>query len=102
MSEQEVREKETIDEKREHIPLPEVTFSTFIISLNDSALVSLGEIADPNSGKKEKNLALAQHIIDTLAMLQEKTKGNLDAEESSLLEHILFDLRLRYVKAKSS
>ena len=102
MSEQDVKEKETIKEKEKHIPLPEVTFSAFIISLNDSALVSLGEIADPSSGKKDKNLALAKHIIDTLAMLQDKTKGNLDAEESSLLEHILFDLRLRYVKAKSS
>ncbi len=102
MAEQEVKDRDKTKEEMGHILLPEVTFSTFIISLNDSALVSLGEIADPNTGKKEKNLALAQHIIDTLAMLQEKTKGNLDSEESSLLEHILFDLRLRYVKAKSS
>ncbi len=87
--------------KESHIPLPEVTFSTFIISLNTSALMHMGELPDPVSGEKTKDLALAQHTIDTLAMLQEKTKGNLDSEETSLLEHILFDLRLKYVKSKS-
>ncbi len=81
------------------VPLPEVTFATFILSLNTSALVHLGEIPEPSTGEKKKDLPIAQHAIDTLAMLQEKTKGNLSDDEKALLEHILFDLRLKYVKA---
>ncbi len=80
-------------------PLPEVTFATFILSLNTSALVHLGEIPEPASGEKTKDLPLAKHAIDTLSMLQEKTKGNLDEDEKALLEHLLFDLRMKYVKA---
>jgi len=80
--------------------LPEVTFSAFIMSLNTSALYHLGEIADPATGKKERDLTLAKHAIDTLKLLQEKTLGNLTAEEKGLLEDILFDLKLRFVKVK--
>ena len=80
--------------------LPEVTLATLVVSLSTSALYHLGEIADPVTGKTTKDLLLAKHTIDTLKMLQEKTAGNLDAEEKGLLENILYDLRLRYVKAK--
>lgn len=80
--------------------LPEVTFTAFIMSLNTSALFHLGEIADPSSGEKNKDLILAKHAIDTLALLKEKTKGNVTAEEKELLENVLFDLKMRYVKAK--
>ena len=82
-------------------PLPNVNFSTFIFSLNTSALVHLGEVPEFGSGEIKKDLILAQHTIDTLAMLQEKTVGNLAEDEKGLLEHILFDLRMRYVKATS-
>jgi len=80
--------------------LPEVTFIAFIMSLNTSALFHLGEIADPSSGKKNKDLILAKHAIDTLTLLKEKTKGNVTTEEKELLENVLFDLKMRYVKAK--
>ncbi len=80
-------------------PLPEATFATFVLSLNTSALVHLGEIPDPSTKKVQKDLALAKHAIDTLAMIQEKTKGNLTKEEKALVEHLLFDLRLKFVKA---
>ena len=80
--------------------LPEVTFTAFIMSLNTSALYHLGEIADPATGKKEKDLSLAKHTVDTLKLLQEKTKGNLSGEESGLLEDMLFDLQMRYVRVK--
>ena len=83
------------------MPLPEVNFSTFVFSLNTSALVHLGEIPEFGSGEIKKNLTLAQHTIDTLAMLQAKTVGNLAEDEKGFLEHILFDLRMRYVKATS-
>ncbi len=88
--------------QEEQILLPEVTFASFIVSLSTAALVHLGEMEEPGSGAKEKNLPMAKHSIDTLAMLQEKTKGNLDEEEKALLDHILFDLRLKFVKASKS
>ncbi|MFH7320966.1 DUF1844 domain-containing protein [Desulfurivibrio sp. D14AmB] len=78
--------------------LPEVTFTTLVISLNNSALLHLGELADPNSGKLERDLVLAKHVIDTLRLLQEKTAGNLTTKEADLLENILYDLRMRYVR----
>lgn len=79
--------------------LPEVTFTTFIMSLNTSCLVCLGEIPEPQSGEMLKDLACAKHTIDTLEMLKQKTKGNLEEDEEALLGHILYDLKMRYVKA---
>jgi len=83
-------------------PLPEVTFSTFILSLNTSALVNLGEFPDPSTGSVNKDLDMSKHAIDTLAMLREKTAGNLDGDEKALLNHILYDLRMKFVKASSA
>jgi len=62
-------------------------------------VIHLGELADPHSGAKNKDLILAKHAIDTLGMLQEKTKGNLSDDEKKTLENILYDSRLRYVNA---
>ena len=75
-----------------------VTFSTFILSLNTAALVHLGEIPDPITNKKEVNLTLAKQTIDTLEMLKEKTKGNLTADEEKLLQSILYELKLKFLK----
>ncbi len=80
------------------MPLPEINFATFIASLNASALVNLGVIADPASGAKEKNLPIAKQTIDIMSMLQEKTKGNLTVDEESMLKSILYDLKLMFVK----
>jgi hypothetical protein len=79
--------------------LPEINFSTFIISLSTQALMHLGEIADPVSGRAETDLAGAKQMIDILSLLQQKTRGNLDAGEQQLVEDILYDLRMRYVDA---
>jgi hypothetical protein len=87
-------EKET-----QRAPLPEVNFNSLIFSLSSSALFHLGEIADPQTGQKNQDLPIAKHTIDTIGMLKEKTKGNLDDEEEKFLEGILTDLRWRYVKA---
>ena len=85
----------------EEMPLPEINFSTFIFSLNTSALLHLGEIADPATGKEQEDLPMAKQTIDLIAMLEEKTRGNLTPDEENLVKHILYDLRLRYVqKAK--
>jgi hypothetical protein len=79
--------------------MPEVTFSAFVMSLNTSVLFHMGEIADPASGKRVVDLDLARHGIDTLALIQEKTKGNLSEDEGEMLKNILYDLKLRFVKA---
>ena len=79
-------------------PLPEIDFSSFIFSLSTSALLHLGEVPDPTTQKREKNLPLAKQTIDILGMLKEKTKGNLTPEEEKLIENILTDLRWRYVR----
>jgi hypothetical protein len=79
--------------------LPPVDFTTFVLSLSSSALMHLGEVERPETGKAERNLPLAKHTIDLLSLLQEKTRGNLTAQEDKLLESLLFDLRLRYVSA---
>lgn len=81
--------------------LPKINFSTFIFSLNSSALYHLGLVPDPTTGKKEKNLLLAKQSIDILGMLDEKTQGNLTNDEEKLLRHILHDLRLMYVKERN-
>lgn len=78
--------------------MPEINFATFVFSLNSSALVNLGVVGDPATGKKEKNLILAKQTIDILGMLQEKTKGNLSRDEEQLIKNILHDLRIMYVK----
>ena len=79
-------------------PLPEVTFTSLIFSLSSSALYHFGEIADPQTGQKKKDLSLAKHAIDTIAMLKDKTKGNLTEEEEKFIDSVLTDLRWRYVK----
>ena len=79
-------------------PLPEVNFSTFIVSLSTEILFHLGEIPHPESGERQKNLPLAKHAIDTLVMLQEKTRGNLSEEEKKILESMLYDLRMCFIR----
>ena len=83
------------------IPLPKVTFTTFAMSIGSSALVQLGEVPDPETGRTVTDLRLAKHSIDVLTMLYEKTKGNLDEAEDRLLNEILYEVRMKFViKAK--
>ncbi len=80
------------------IPFPGINFSTFIFSLNSSALVHLGELNDPTTGTKSVNLPVAKQSIDIIAMLDEKTQGNLNGDEENLVKNILHDLRMMYIK----
>jgi hypothetical protein len=80
-------------------PLPEIDFTSFIFSLSTSVLIQLGEIQDPFTQKSVKNLPLAKQTIDLIGMLKEKTKGNLTPEEERIIEYILYDLKMKYVKA---
>ena len=81
--------------------MPEVTFTAFVMSLNTAALYHCGDIQDPETGASQKDLVLAKHTIDTLNLLKEKTEGNLTKDEENLLETVLYDLKLRYVKIAS-
>jgi hypothetical protein len=80
-------------------PPPEepVTFSTFVLGLSTQALLHLGEIPSPVTHQVERDLAAAKQVIDILGILREKTRNNLEAAEESLLDSILYDLRMRYV-----
>ncbi len=91
-------EAEATAQTEDHIPLPEMNFSTFVVSLNASALMHLGLMEDPVQGNKVKNLELGKQTIDILVMLEEKTRGNLTSEEEKLLQNILYDLRINFVK----
>ncbi len=82
-------------------PAPPIDFTTFCVSLGSSAFVHLGDAPHPESGQPTVDLALAKQTIDILAMLQEKTKGNLTAEEERFLENLVVDLKLRYVARTS-
>ncbi len=81
----------------QHGPLPKVSFSTFVMSLASTALVHMGEAPDPSTGQTAEDLALAKHVIDTLAMLKDKTARCVDPDEARLLEGLLYDLRMKYV-----
>ena len=78
-----------------------LTFSGFILSLATTAAVHFGDIADPNTGERaEPNLAAAGQMIELIAMLQERTKGNLIEPEERLMDDLLYELRLRFVQAQ--
>lgn len=97
---EEKREEPVRDEVPEaEGPLPEINFTSLILSLSTSALIQLGEVEDPFTQKQSKNLPLAKQTIDLIGMLKEKTRGNVAPEEEKFVEQILFDLRMRYVKA---
>lgn len=79
--------------------LPAIDFSTFILSLSTSALYQMGLVPDPETGRHaEPDRLLARQTIDTLEMLREKTRGNLDEEESKLFDSLLYELHMRFVQ----
>ena len=82
-------------------PESDITFSGFILSLATTAAVHFGDIADPITGKTgTPNLQAAAQMIELIAMLQEKTKGNLIEPEARLVDDLLYELRVRYVQAQ--
>ncbi|MDD5108958.1 MAG: DUF1844 domain-containing protein [Candidatus Omnitrophica bacterium] len=90
------KEKQEPQDKKGFVP-PEADFKFFITTLTLQASIALGHMANPSSGKVEKDPAQAKFLIDTLAMLEEKTKGNLTKEEMDLLENLLYELRVAYL-----
>jgi hypothetical protein len=80
----------------------DLSFTAFVVSLASSAAIHFGDLPDPNTGQlAEVNLDGAAQMIDILALLEEKTRGNLTLEERQVLEQVLYELRLRFVEASS-
>ena len=80
---------------------PLLTFTSFVLSLASTAAIHFGDLPDPASGEPgEVNLAGAVQMIEILSLLEQKTKGNLTAEERQFLEQVLYELRLRFVDAR--
>ncbi|MFZ4578230.1 MAG: DUF1844 domain-containing protein [Myxococcota bacterium] len=75
-----------------------IDFSTFILSLASSAMMHMGLVPDPGGRSAEVNLEMAHQTIEMLAMLRQKTAGNLDQQEAALLERVLHDIRMAYVE----
>ncbi len=86
------------EQKQPERPLPPMDFTTFCLSLASSAMIHLGHAPSPDTGAAEKSLPLAKQTIDILVLLEEKTRGNLTAEEGKLLSTLLYDLRMRFVQ----
>jgi len=101
-SPEESKKAEEAADAVEETGAPPIDFNTFVLSLSTSVLVHLGAAPEGFFGDQPPpppNLPLAKQTIDTIAMLEEKTKGNLDGEEERLLAQVLYDLRMRYVAA---
>ena len=80
---------------------PPLSFTAFVLSLASTAAIHFGDLPDPQSGQRvEPNLDGAQQMIDILALLDQKTRGNLSIEERQVLDQVLYELRLRFVEAK--
>ena len=80
--------------------MSELSFTAFVVSLASTAAIHLGDLADPQTGQQlEPNLEGAAQMIEILALLEQKTRGNLTAEERQMLEQVLYELRLRFVDA---
>ena len=76
-----------------------LSFTQFVISLASSAAIHFGDLADPNTGARAViNLEGAAQMLEILSLLEEKTQGNLTAEERSVLDQVLYELRLRFVE----
>lgn len=89
-------------DKQDTDTLAEINFATFILSMSGSAMLHMGVMPNPETGKTEKNLSLAKQSIDIIEMIKEKTKGNLTSDEEKLLDNVLYDLRMRYVQSKEN
>jgi hypothetical protein len=90
------KEKESAKAKGES-EIPEPDFLSFITSLALQASIALGNIPNPLTNQKEEDIKQARFLIDTLALLKEKTKGNLSSEEANLLDNLLYELRMQYI-----
>ncbi len=94
---QKVEEEKVLPKDPEQFSPPQADFKFFATTLAIQASIALGHLANPATGKTEADPAQAKFLIDTLGMIQEKTKNNLDQEEATLLENLLYELRVAYL-----
>jgi len=93
------KQEKTVPAGTESPDLPPIDFSTFILSLSTTALYQMGLAPDLASGETpEPDALLARQTIDTLELLREKTRGNLDSDEEKLFDSLLYELRMRFVE----
>jgi Domain of unknown function (DUF1844) len=78
-----------------------LSFTAFVLSLASTAAIHFGDLPDPSGERSEPNLVGAAQMIDILSLLDQKTRGNLTAEERQVLEQVLYELRMRFVEASS-
>jgi len=83
------------------IPLPPADFTTIISMLATQSMLNLGSLPNPMTGKADKNLPQAKHAIDLIEVLQQKTAGNCNPQESSMMENLLHELRMAYVQVQN-
>lgn len=108
-------EKEELERKRntgetgggpteglESMKMPPASFEMLLTSLATEALVALGQIPHPATGKAELNLEQAKFFIDTLEILEKKTQGNLTGDEAQALQDLLHQLRIAYVNVEQA
>jgi len=88
---------ENKSDEKESPPRPAIDFPSYLLTYYTQGLVLLGEVPNPYTNKKEENVEAAQHTIDILSMLEEKTKGNLTQDEQQLLENVLYELRMKFM-----
>jgi hypothetical protein len=79
-------------------PLPEINFASFIFSLSTTAMYHFGDFPDPVTKESQRNLPAAKQTIDILSILKTKTEGNLDEQEKQMMDGILYELRMRFIK----
>jgi hypothetical protein len=94
--------KEAVAHESEEAPLPEMNFASFIFSLSTTAMYHFGDFPDPVTKESRRNLPAAKQTIDILSILRTKTEGNLDEGEKEMLDGVLYELRMRYVKEMTS
>ena len=80
--------------------MPRIDFTTLVMSFASAAIINMGKVPDPMTGQVQKNFGFAQQNIDIIALLQEKTRGNVSEEEGKMMEQVLYELRLEFVEAK--
>ncbi len=96
-SEEDTKNQEQISEN-----LEKATFISIVLRIATGSYISLGLVEDPTTGKKYKDLEMAEYLIDSLRILRDKTKGNLEKQEEGYLNNIIHDLELKFVKEKES
>ena len=104
-SQEKEKPKKDVEQAAEQQESPEqleIDFSTFVLSLTSSAFYYLGDIPDPSTGQIQQNLPAVKQTIDILAMLKEKTQNNLSAEETKLIEQLIYELQMKYLAKKKN